>query len=90
MRLLQPHLASRDANFALAYPNLVCPECQDDVVNTDGESPIHLSWDDDGDNAVFLDGIKCRRRYKFGGYRTMGDVHDFPTLAEFYRYGWEL
>ena len=80
----------RDAGFALAYPNLVCPDCQENAVNADGDSPVHLSWDDDGDNPVFLDGVKCWRRYKFGGYITMRDVHDFPTLSEFYRYHWGL
>jgi hypothetical protein len=77
-----------DAGFALAYPNLVCPHCQDNAVNKDGHSAVHLSWDDDGDNPVFIDGVKCWRRYKFGGYITMQDVHDFSTLTEFYRYHW--
>ena len=46
-----------DAGFALAYPNLVCPNCQENALNADGDRPVHLSWDDDGDNPVFIDGV---------------------------------
>ena len=75
-------------DFSLRYPNLVCNDCQGKALNKDDNSAVHLSWDDDGDNPVFIDGVKCWRRYKFGGYITMRDVHDFPTLTEFYRYHW--
>ena len=78
------------ADFALSYPNLVCSDCQPKAVNADENSPVHLSWDDDGDNPVFIDGIKCWRRYRFGRYITMRDVHNFSTLTEFYRYHWGL
>ena len=77
-------------DFSLRYPNLVCNDCEGKALNADGNSAVHLSWDDDGDNPVFIDGVKCWRRYKFGGYITMRDVHDFPTLTEFYRYHWGL
>ena len=75
-------------DFYLAYPNLVCVGCQEKAINADGNSPVHKSWDDDGGNPVFINGIKCWRRYRFGGYITMRDVHDFSTLTEFYRYHW--
>ena len=77
-------------DFPLRYPNLVCHGCQEKALDAEGNSAVHLSWDDDGDNPVFIDGVKCWRRYKFGGYITMRDVHDFSTLTEFYRYHWPL
>jgi len=40
---------------------------------------------DAGENPVFIDGRKCWRRYRFGGYLTMKDDHDCSDISEFYR-----
>ena len=40
---------------------------------------------DAGENPVFIDGQKCWRRYRFGGYVTMKDDHDCADISEFYR-----
>lgn len=71
-------------DFARNYPGFVCRKCDTRAVNVDGESPHHESMYDDGDNPVFIDGIKCWRRYKFGGYVTMRDQHNCDSISEFY------
>lgn len=82
------------------YPNLVCDDCDDRAVNENGEPAKYgfeyLDREPDSDggiqmepetgtNPVFIDGEKCWRRYRFGGWVTMKDEHDCDTLEEFYR-----
>jgi hypothetical protein len=70
--------------FARNYPNFVCRSCDQRAVNRDGAPPRHESRLDDGDNPVFIDGIKCWRRYRFGVYITMRDSYDCTDITDFY------
>ncbi len=70
--------------FSRSYPNMVCRRCSRKAVNNTGNKPIHHSMGDGGDNPVFIDGFKCWRRYKFGGFVTMRDHHDSPSIFDFY------
>jgi hypothetical protein len=81
------------------YVNLVCEDCDDRAVGEDGE-PAEYGFEyldrepdsgdgiqmepDTGTNPVFIDGEKCWRRYRFGGWVTMADQHDCDSLEDFY------
>jgi hypothetical protein len=73
-----------DSDFARNYPGFVCRKCDARAVNARGEKPHHESMYDSGDNPVFIDGLKCWRRYRYGGYVTMRDKYDCADIGEFY------
>lgn len=58
-------------DFAINYPGIVCRECDKRALNEDGKKPLIDSMNDFGDNPLFIDGIRCIRRYRFGGFITM-------------------
>ena len=71
-------------SFLASYPDAVCRQCDSRAFNDEGEPAQHEIFGDAGDNPVFIDGIKCWRRYRFGTYVTMRDEYDCATIEEFY------
>lgn len=74
-----------DPEFAEGYANLVCEDCDSGAVNKDGEPAEVGPHDGQGDNPVYIDGVKCWRRIRFGGYITRKDDFDCDSIQEFHR-----
>lgn len=89
-----------DVERASVYANLVCRSCDERATTSSGGDPAvgreYLQRESDepigsavvadvGDNPVFIDGLQCWRRYKFGGWVTRLDEHDCESVGEFRR-----
>lgn len=71
------------AFVAALYPNYVCDRCAVKAVNVKGERATQSGDFNIGDDPVFIDGIKCFRRHKFGGAVTMRDVYGCADRDEY-------
>lgn len=53
----------------------------------EGRRTLHVNVDlmaDEGANPVFVEGLQCWRRYRFGGWVAMADPESHTTLDSFY------
>lgn len=70
--------------FLAMYQWPVCDKCGSIALSKDGE-PVEGRGDTEDHNPVFINGIKCWRRYRFGGWITIKDPFNCRSLNEFYR-----
>lgn len=83
------------ASSALPYTGLVCWDCDGRALDRNGQQAQYssankigetssLANDFDGPNPVFIDGIRCWRRYRLGGHVTMRDLVEADSEREWY------
>ncbi len=75
-----------DVEFAANYRGLVCRSCDERALDAEGQIARTGglgNYGEDGDNPVFIDTVKCWRRYRFGGWVTMVDPYDSDSLEQF-------
>lgn len=86
-------------NRDIPGPEFVCTICDRKAVNEDGDRPWHgyppgeepetedgviRMAPDRGENPVFIEGQKCWRRYRFGGWITIID-DGYDSVGEAFR-----
>jgi hypothetical protein len=69
----------------LDHPNLVCIFCDKEALGSDGSAAFFDARTEMGDNPVWIRGRKCWRRYHFGGFHTMADSEDLPSIEAYYK-----
>lgn len=86
----------RLVRLAHRYRGLVCRWCDQRAVDGDNIPALHESawldpdtgvinlFDPSDPNPVFIDRVRCWRRYKFGGFVTMRDPGESSSIKEFY------
>ena len=83
--MLCPICKRNDVSIKGYGAQAICESCDRRALKADGGEPYTNSDYDEGDNPVFVDGHKCWRRYRFGGWIAFFDEWDCDTLEAFYK-----